>query len=1035
MKRINSSNLAITRQASVNCVMLVYFASGLCSLIDEVVWVRLMKLTLGNTVYATSIVVSVFMAGLALGALIMGRYCDLFRKHLRLYALLEALITILALSLPWALKAADSIYVRFYRTYHPAQTQLLIVQTIISALILLAPTVLMGSTLPLVGRFVTALEREAGHLVGRLYAINTLGAAVGCLLAGFVLIRAFGVMGTLYIAAGLNLLVALGGWFLSRFSGVTIKQQDAAAATGYTEEVVAEKEADGRFYLLILAFFTSGLISIGYELLWMRSIIHLLGGFTYVFSAVLTVYLLGNVIGAGIGSSLAKRLKVPAAGFAVTLSLLGLCGTFYLPLLVLWTSKVLPSVNRAAEEISKLVPVSSPYMINPLVQSVCLFMVPAVIMGIGFPIALQAWANHLHKVGRSTGAAYGANTIGAVTGGVVTGFVLIPLLGLQSSITALGLTGIWLAGVMWLLFTRGSSIVRRSALLCTAVVLTILTATTPSNLFNTVVGISPLIPPDYNLVFVEEGLTTTVSLHRDSTDGDLHMYSSGQSIAGDDYVARGDQKMLGHLGVLLDSDAKKVLSVGFGSGETTACLAQHNLQRLDCVEIAPEIVDVALKFFSHINLGSRLNSKVNMIFMDAKNYIHLTDNSYDVIINDSIHPREFAENASLYTREYFQSARGRLNKNGMIISWLPTYNMSPSVFDSIIGTLMDVFPHVTIWYLTPHPAPLVLIVGSEQQQYFSPKHMENEMLNEDIRSSLSKLNIQNSMDVLSCYIGDETDLRKVITKFSINSDYHPFVEFDTDAKLPKEQLFSEFVLNIKGDSVYDHIDWAGFDKSKKDAWLADYRQLRKACSYILMSEGAANVLDKLKYSLAGLSLFPDKPSFLAIKASVDEKLFSAGVELILSGQTNLALVLSDEILKICPQSAVAWMIKSNALQHNRQMQQALDAARQAVAFAPDNPDAHFCLGIVLYGTGQFENAVTEYKEALRLASKTAVLDKAKMLNAMASAYAAAGRFSEAANTAETALDLASSAGQKELADSISRQILLFKKENAGQKQH
>jgi len=1031
MRRVNSSSLAITRQASVNCVMLVFFASGLCSLIDEVIWVRLLKLTLGNTVYATSIAVSVFMAGLALGALIMGRYCDRVRKHLRLYALLEALITISALSLPWALKAADSVYVWFYRTYHPTQTQLLIVQIIISASILLTPTVLMGSTLPLVSRFVTALEREAGHLVGKLYALNTLGAAVGCFLAGFVLIRAFGVMGTLYIAAGLNLLVAFGGWFLSRFSGVAAEQQDLTTAMKCPEAVTGKK-ADGRFYLLIFAFFASGLISIGYELLWMRSIVHLLGGFTYVFSAVLTVYLLGNVIGAGIGSRLAKRLKVPAAGFAVTLSLLGLCGIFYLPLLILWTSKVLPSVNQAAEAINRWVPVS-PYMINPLVQSVCLFMAPAIIMGIGFPIALQAWTNHLHKVGRSTGTAYGANTMGAVAGGIVTGFVLIPLLGLQLSITILGLTGVWIAGIMWLLFTRDSKAGGQWALLAAAVVLTIFTAKIPSNLFGAVVGISPLIPQDYNLVFVEEGLTTTVSLHRDSGDGDLRMYSSGQSIAGDDYVAQGDQKMLGHLGVLLNSEAKKVLSVGFGSGETTACLAQHSLQGLDCVEIAPEIVDVALRFFRHINLGNDLDSKVNMIFMDAKNYIHLTDNRYDVIINDSIHPRDFAENASLYTREYFQSARDRLNKNGMIISWLPTYDMSPSVFNSIIGTLMDVFPHVTIWYLTTHPAPLVLIAGSEQQLYFSPKYMENEMLNEDIRSSLSKLNIQNSMDVLSCYIGDETDLRKTVAKFSVNSDYFPFVEFDTDAKLPKEQIFSEFVLSIKSDSIYDHIDWAGFNKSEKDAWLADYQRLHKACSYILMSEGTTDMLDKLKYSLASLSIFPDKPSFLAIRASVEEKLLSASVKMILSGKTGPALVLSSEILKIQPQSSTAWMIRSLAMQHNGEMQQALAAAQQAVELAPDNPDAHFCLGIIWSRASQPEKAITEYKEALRLTKEASSIDKVKILNAMASAYAVAGQFSEAADAAERAFDLASSAGQKELAESIRNQLLLFKAERTGQK--
>lgn len=1031
MQHIKSSNPAITRQTSVNFMMLVYFLSGACSLIDEVVWVRLLKLTLGNTVYATSIVVSVFMAGLALGALIMGRYCDRVSKHLRLYALLEALITAAALSLPLALKAADYFYVWFYRTYHPAQTQLLIVQIIISAAILLAPTVMMGSTLPLVGRFITALEREAGHLVGKLYALNTLGAAVGCFLAGFVLIKSFGVMGTLYIAAGLNLLVAFFGWYLSRFSGVNAESQDVPSKI-VSHKAVTGKDSDGRFYLLIIAFFTSGLISIGYELLWMRSIVHLLGGFTYVFSAVLTVYLLGNVIGAGIGSRLAVRFKAPAAGFAATLSLLGLCGICYLPLLILWTSKVLPQVNRAAEAINKWVSVS-PYMINPLVQSICLFMVPSVIMGIGFPIALQAWANHLHKVGRSTGTAYGANTMGAVIGGIVTGFVLIPLLGLQSSITILGLAGIWLAGVMWLLFTRDSSVVKRSALLATAAALTIFVVQTPPNLFNTVVGISPLIPQNYNLVFVKEGLTTTVSLHRDSACGDLHMYSSGQSIAGDDYVARGDQKMLGHLGVLLNSKAKKVLSVGFGSGETTACLAQHNLQRLDCVEIAPEVVDVALRFFSHINLGDSLDSKVNLIFMDAKNYIHLTDNQYDVIINDSIHPRDFAENASLYTKEYFQSARNHLNKNGMILSWIPTYDMSPSVLSSIIGSLMDVFPHVTIWYLTPHPAPLVLIAGSEQQQYFSPKYIENKMLNGDIRSSLAKLNIQNNMDVLSCYIGDETDLRKVITQFSVNSDYYPFVEFDTDAKIPKEQIFSQFVLSIKSNSIYDHIDWAGFDKDEKGAWLADYQRLRKACSYILMSEGTTDMLDKLRYIRAGLNVLPDKLAFLATEASAEKWGFADSVQMILSGKTDQALALSEEILKIRPQSSTAWMIKSLAMQHGGQIQQALVAAQQAVKFDPNNPDTHFSLGIIWLKTSQPEKAITEYKEALRLTKAAAKLDMAKTLNALATAYAAAGRTSEAIDAAKQAVNIALSAGHKELAESFRMQLLELEMRRAGKR--
>ena len=339
MSPADGSKPAISRPATVNWIMLIYFVSGACSLIDEVIWVRLLKLTLGNTVYATSIVVSVFMGGLALGALIMSRYSDRVTRRLRLYSLLEILVTISALSLPWGLKLADGVYVWFYQRYHPGHAQLLAVQVIISTALLLVPSMLMGSTLPLLGRFVTSLERQAGHLVGKLYALNTLGAAAGCFLAGFVLIRALGVMGTLYTAAALNLLVAFGGWFLSRFSAISVEKQ-AEAAAPQSAGAAEAKTADGKFYLLILAFFMSGLISIGYELLWMRSVVHLLNGYTYVFSAVLTVYLLGNVIGAGIGSALVSKLKNPAVWFATTLFVLGLFGFLYLPLLILWSSKV-----------------------------------------------------------------------------------------------------------------------------------------------------------------------------------------------------------------------------------------------------------------------------------------------------------------------------------------------------------------------------------------------------------------------------------------------------------------------------------------------------------------------------------------------------------------------------------------------------------------------------------------------------------------------------------------------------------------------
>jgi len=1059
MWRANSSDSAIARRASINWIMLIYFASGACSLIDEVVWVRLLKLTLGNTVYAASIVVSMFMGGLALGALIMSRYSDRVVNRLRLYALLETLVTISALSLPFALKLADNIYTWFYQTYQPSHAHLLIVQVIISAAILLVPSMLMGSTLPLLGRFITALEKEAGHLVGKLYALNTLGAAAGCFLAGFVLIRALGVMGTLYTAAVLNLLVAFGGWFLSRFSGISDEEQAEAAAIE-SPEVMAAKPADGRFYLLIVAFFMSGLISIGYELLWMRSIVHLLGGFTYVFSSVLTIYLLGNVIGAGIGSRLAARLKVPAVGFAVTLFLLGLCGIFYLRLLIFWTSKVLPFASSAIDAICSWLPVS-PLIIGPLVQSVFLFLLPALIMGIGFPIALQAWANHLHKVGRSTGTAYGANTIGAVIGGVVTGFVLIPLMGVQLSISILGLVGVWTGGVLCLLFAHHAKIAARGAILGIAVILTILMVRAPSNLFHTVIEMNPRFPEAQILLAAEEGVTTTVSVHKYLQDSALELCSSGEAIAGDRYATRTDQKMLGHLCVLLNANAKKVLSVGFGSGETTACLAQHKLERVDCVEIAPEVVKVALRFFGHINLGDRLDDEINMIYMDAKNYIHLTDTKYDAIVNDSIHPRYFAENASLHTKEYFESVRKHLNENGLLVAWIPMYGMPISVLNSITGTMMDVFPHVTLWYPNHYHVNYFWLVGSEKQQYFSLRHIENELLKESVRNSLSEIDVNDSMDVMAYYVCDKNDLRKHLTSYPVNSDYHPFVEFTTDGITPVDESLKQLIVDVRSDSIYDHIDWTGFGEGEKNKWLADYQPLYKASTYLLMAYTAGDSLLQLKYSLDGLAILPNNPGLLHSRTEAEKLLFSRGVKMILSGDTEEASALASHILAIYPQSAAAWIIRSAVMQGKGDMKKALVAAQRAVEFSPEYADAHFNLGSILFGLGRFEEAITEFRESLRLKPDyPAVLEwlahilimdrktdfynpteavrlaersceltgyrQAQMLDTLSVAYAAVGRLDEAIATAERAFDLASSAGQKEMAEHINNRLQLYK---------
>jgi len=917
-------------------VILVYFFSGLCSLMDEVVWVRLFKLTLGNTVYASSIVVSVFMGSLALGALIMGRYADRIVRRLRLYALLELLASASALSLPWVLRFADGLYRWIFVEYNPSPRVLLLVQVLISAVILLVPTMVMGSTLPLLGRYITALQDRVGRLVGRLYALNMLGAAIGCFLAGFVLIRLAGVMGTLYIAAGINLLVAFAGWLLSCFYDIAAVPSDEVTAAQPYSTVIHQKTGRGRYYLLVLAFFTSGLISIGYELLWMRSIVVLLSGSTYVFSAVLTVYLLGNVLGVWIGSRLSKCLKQPAVGFGASLTFLGLMGVLYIPWLIMWDLKVLANVATLFGRFLVLPGVSR--TILPLFHSTILFLLPAIMMGIGFPLALQAWSSYRHKVGQTTGLVYGANTIGAVLGGLVTGFVLIPLIGVQFSIMLLGLVGICLGGIMLQLFTDEAAVGRRVAYLAAAAALIVLAVRVPCRLYER--QFAELWNEKTVLLAVEEGITTTVSVH-ENDEGQLILATSRIPVAGDiKGVFRVPQKILGHLGILLNRKTQNALSVGFGSGETTACMSLHNLQRIDGVEISPELVEVALKFFRHLNLGDRLDEKVNMIYMDAKNYLHLTQNRYDLIVNDCTNPSQFADNASLYTKEYFQSALEHLNPGGIFGTYLPVMEMPISCTLSALGTFLEVFPYVTLWFplTSPSEYDFWYLAGTAEPQLFSPRYIDEQLQLQAVRSSLSYINLLDSQYVLSCYVGDQNDLKKYLDEFDLNSDFTPYIEFSTDEveePLFKKQWFARFFAEVRRDSVFEHIDWTGLCDAEHDLWRQEHALFYKASGYLLESRTEEKVPVLLQNNSEGLKLLPHHAGLL----EQQDIYLSNAREALDSGLADDVLGGIEQFLQSQPEIGTAWLIKSWALQRKGRMEAALAAARKAVQYIPDNKRA------------------------------------------------------------------------------------------------
>lgn len=956
-------------------VWAIYFLSGACSLIDQVVWVRLLKLTLGNTVYAASIVVSVFLGGLALGAALMSRYADRVERRLRLYALLELLITVTALAFPLTLWLADGVYVWFYRAADPPQSLLLATQVVVSACLLLPPTVLMGSTLPLLGRFASATADKAGSRVGRLYAINTLGAAAGCYLAGFWLVGSLGVMGTLYVAAALNLVVSGTAFWLS---GREIRQEAAEPSTRAarrreirkrraqkptTVETEPTPLTPAALNALAVAFVASGLVSIGYEILWMRTIIFLLGGVTYVFSAVLTAYLLGNVLGAAIGSWLAKRLPSPVIGIAACTLLVGVYGVAYHDVLLSWSSGGFDTLKPTTDWLTTTLS-ASPFTVEPLAHCLALFVAPAALMGIGFPLALQAWSSAACDVGRSVGRAYAANTVGAVGGGLLTGFVLLPTLGAQLAMVALGVTALLTAAGLAFAAGAAGGQVPRYAIAGISVVAAVWACLAPHDRLEDLIVSSRRIPSYFELIDVKEGLTTTVSVHRDGRDRSFHLFTSGQSIAGDNSALRADQKALGHFGSLLSSDAREVLSIGFGSGETTKCLATHGFDRIDCVEIAPEVVATSLEHFPHLNLGEELHGRVNMIFMDAKNYLHLTDREYDLIVNDSIHPRDFADNASLYGKQFYEAASERLAPGGLMVTWLPTYHMPMSVFESVLGTTTEAFEHVTLWFVTPTYAPLVLVVASNDPQAYNPLHIDREMARDGVADSLATINIRDGHDVLSCFVTDRDGLLDAIGEFRVNSDGHPFIEFTTDPWADKA-AYPRFVYDTRREPNPSLIDLEGLDAEDRLEWCAELRRRYEATEKLLLSYANRPPLERYRLTTDGLIDAPNHAGLRAANRGASRAIIAAARDLIAASRANEVRSLIADLRQIDKTSACGFLVVSHAAMSRGDAASAIKAAASALRHNPEDSDARTHLGVLLQRTGRADEAVSLFRRVVR----------------------------------------------------------------------
>lgn len=718
-------------------VALLFFLSGASALMYQVIWLRMLSLVFGVTVYAASTVLASFMAGLAIGSAAAGRIADRVSSPLRWFGVAEILIGATALSSPVALDLVRSAYVGLAPVAAQTPVALTLARLACSALVLLPPTILMGATLPLVLRSSVVEAEGIGTRISLLYGINTAGAIAGALLAGFVLIGAIGMAGSFRVAASLNVIVGVAAIVMSR--------RVAAVRTVPIARVTTPSEAaTGTDYgsIILPVFALSGFSSLALEVVWFRTLVLYYPATTYAFTAMLATVLAG-IAGGSFLAALLMRRRQP------TLLMLGglhaTAGVAIVAGFVLLSRFYDPAESGGG-----------------LLRGAAVTILPAaVLMGIAFPVGCRLWLRSTEESGRRLGVIYSVNLAGAIVGSLAGGFLLLPWLGSTRSL--ISIAGVTTATGIGVLLTARRA-VPALALAGVAVAAFVIVARDPPDPF--VDGLTRRYRDSGRVFMRDEGVQTTVSVHMRELGGRL-LYLDGlhQASDGRDVVLL--HRQIGHLPLLLHPAPRRALVIGLGGGATAGAMSLHPNLALDVVELAPGVVQAA-QWFTHINEDVLRKPHVRLLLDDGRNHLLLTDKRYDVVTADIIQPTH-AGAGLLYSQEYFRLARRVLEDGGLMVQWVGP--RSDTYYRLIARTFQSVFPETTVWVNG------TLLVGSTRPVRIDRDAIARRYLDPALRAALAEAGFADVDAVLAAYTAGPHALRAFLGEGPVLTDDKPMLEY------------------------------------------------------------------------------------------------------------------------------------------------------------------------------------------------------------------------------------------------------------------
>ncbi len=753
------------QRGAAGVLLALAFASGGVALAYEVLWTRELLNLLGSTTRASAVVLAAFMVGIATGAWWASHWSTRATRPLWLFAIAEGLLAVIGFAFPQAFEQATAVF----PTIALSSTFLIVLLSI--------PAFLMGIALPALAAALHAHGAIHPRYIAWLYGLNTLGGAIAALGVGFGALPAFGLLASEQGTSAVGLVTAsVAVVFALR------RSQSSRPANGSDQSSATSGGTRLTRGTAVAALCLGGIAALGYQVLWTRILVLVVGSSSNAFAMMLGLYLLGLALGGLLIGRRLDRDQQPAETFQYLQLAVAASALMGIALFGVLPSAALFGFARLGTAPWSIA------IINALVAAVVI-LPPTIFIGASFPVAARLVQRGRFCRGREVGLALALTTAGNVGGVLLTAFVVIPLLGLQRGVAVLALVNLAAAFLLWVVGRERETKLRYVVPLSVLGGLIVVPALPSWDVSLMTSGVFRQAPvylavlgsPErlnrafsaYRTQYYREGSEAVVGVFdRPTLSGPPHrVLTIDGKVDASTGADMATQVLSGHLPFLYRPNARNALVIGLASGVTVGALAEHPLERIEVVEIEPAVIE-ASRAFDEISGAPLEDLRVKITVEDGRRYLRSTGQRFDVIVSEPSNPW-LSMSARLFTREFFDLVRNRLSPRGVLVQWVPLYGLSTSQFQILLRTVMDVFPSVSLFQVAE--GDLVAVAGME------PVPVSIAALGQFFegapRATLERVGILEPADLLARWIADQQGLEPILDGGPLNTDDNGILEF------------------------------------------------------------------------------------------------------------------------------------------------------------------------------------------------------------------------------------------------------------------